>query len=187
MFAGLPAKEIKMSQAKTVFSYMTLDKKRGPCTKGRVVEIDGKLVAEVAVLSDYKRASTRQSAAIFRTALAVARLQAGDEVVVWTGSRVAKGQYVRPFSDGEHIVRVTPSNEAMSSYVLPMDIAKKEGLWFTDGMPVDALIGYPYGPEQWIAATWRSFTNGQHLVQEFGDGRYFHSNRVHKINEPKHA
>jgi hypothetical protein len=126
-------KKTYRTKAEIVNAFLTKGQKPGICPKprGRVINIGGKLVAQVAYLSGYRQASLKQSAAIFRIALAVARLQPGDEVIAWDGNRLVQGQYVEASSEEQHIF-AAGSWHVLSGYVLPLEIAIEEGLWSKD-------------------------------------------------------
>lgn len=143
--------------------------------RGRVAQLaNGKLVAEVETSRDnWKRASTRQAAGLFRNALSLRLLTPGAKVVAWDGSRLVQGNYVGP-ACGEYEVIVSRGRSIYTLHVLPLDVARSEGVWsFRKGMQVAAHVG-----EKWVRATWLRYEEGSHIVR-LGDNSVVASDRAH--------
>ncbi len=162
------------------FKVIFINLKKGPGSGGRIIQKEnGQLIAEVDArnATGSKRANTKQSVAIFRNALAVERLKAGDEVIAWDGSRLVKGTYLRR-QFGEHLVKVSNSRETLCLCLLPLAVAVREGAWsFKPGAKAVAYVG-----ERWIVVTWHGFEEGYHDV-ELSDGRRVKSDRAHTLED----
>lgn len=119
---------------------------------GRIIK--GKKRQLVAQVNDqssgqpqWRRASTRQAAALFRNAFAVSCLKVGDDVICWNQGCLMKGTYQGLSGDGYHLVQRASDRAGtyqIGRYVLPLALAN-EDLFLREATMGDKMVTRAYG------------------------------------------
>lgn len=141
---------------------------------GRVIGVKGSLVAQVKVDGNWRRANTKQAAALFRNALRLELVKPGEEVVGWDArNRAVKGTYCGCVGD-RYEVCVSRDEHVFSEHMLPVAVAIETGAWaFRPNMLVAAYVD-----ENWMVGRWQGYEDGRHSVRLIR-GEIVTSDRAH--------